>query len=184
MRFMATLSSCRARALRLYAQWHPWRPSISSRQHIISRLLPGTCVSCAPPRTGWRPDISLSGSPCFLLRRHCQRRTYRHRPCLRLRAAEGDDAESAGPVRGKSQLELVIRRKQTQVEAQLTELGVEALEQRLQDSVQVPASPPYKLARLIANAAPQVLVCRHATPGPALLPWCSHKTPHSVDIST
>jgi hypothetical protein len=43
------------------------------------------------------------------------------------------------------------RRKQRQVEAQLKELGMEALDERLQSATQVPVNPPYRLARLISQ---------------------------------
>ena len=45
----------------------------------------------------------------------------------------------------------VSRRKQAQIEAQLKELGMEGLEERLQSATQSPAQPPYKLARLISE---------------------------------
>ena len=48
------------------------------------------------------------------------------------------------------------RRKSTQVEAQLKELGLESLEERMQSAVQVPLNPPYRLSRLIAETVPQV----------------------------
>lgn len=45
------------------------------------------------------------------------------------------------------------RRKQQQIENQLKELGMDSLQERLEDAAQTPAKPPYRLARLI-----QVLV--------------------------
>ena len=41
------------------------------------------------------------------------------------------------------------RRKQQQIENQLKELGMDSLQERLEDAAQTPAKPPYRLARLI-----------------------------------
>ena len=41
------------------------------------------------------------------------------------------------------------RRKQQQIENQLKELGMDALQERLEDAAETPAKPPYRLARLI-----------------------------------
>ena len=41
------------------------------------------------------------------------------------------------------------RRKQQQVENQLKELGMDSLQERLEDAAQTPANPPYRLATLI-----------------------------------
>jgi len=46
------------------------------------------------------------------------------------------------------------RRKQKQIEAMLAELGPETVEERLQSAVATPASPPYRLTRLIAELVP------------------------------
>jgi hypothetical protein len=45
----------------------------------------------------------------------------------------------------------VCRRKSKQVEAQLLELGMEALEERLSSATQNPASPAYRLSRMISE---------------------------------
>lgn len=42
--------------------------------------------------------------------------------------------------------------------ANAAEMGQEALEERLQGAVQVPAVPPYRLATLIAESVPRVRV--------------------------
>lgn len=44
---------------------------------------------------------------------------------------------------------LAIRRKRSQIQAQLDELGMETLQERLESAAQTPASPPYRLASLI-----------------------------------
>lgn len=44
---------------------------------------------------------------------------------------------------------MICRRKQKQVEAHLKELGMQALEERLQSAVSSPASPGYRLLQLI-----------------------------------
>lgn len=46
---------------------------------------------------------------------------------------------------------LTFRRKSRQVEAALEELGMEGLEERLSSATQNPASPAYKLSRLVAE---------------------------------
>ncbi|EFJ49598.1 hypothetical protein VOLCADRAFT_104174 [Volvox carteri f. nagariensis] len=66
-------------------------------------------------------------------------------------------------------LEATIRRKQRELEAAIRELGMEALDERLQSATQVPATPPYRLSRLIAEHVPQgraVLVFEVARPNP------------------
>jgi len=59
------------------------------------------------------------------------------------------------------------------VEAQLKELGLEGLEERLQSGVQVPANPPYRLSTLISECVPRgkcVLVFELVRPSPATTP--------------
>lgn len=43
----------------------------------------------------------------------------------------------------------MCRRKQQQVEQQIKELGMDSLQERLEDAAQTPAKPPYRLATLI-----------------------------------
>lgn len=63
------------------------------------------------------------------------------------------------------------RRKQQQVENQLKELGMDSLQERLEDAAQTPANPPYRLATLIqvmrailteGPSCPSVLPLKHA----------------------
>ncbi|GFH14820.1 IGPS domain-containing protein [Haematococcus lacustris] len=64
-------------------------------------------------------------------------------------------------------------RKQAQVESVLKELGMEALEERLQSAAALPARPAYRLTSLIAESAPRgkaVLVWEVVRPGPASSP--------------
>ena len=49
---------------------------------------------------------------------------------------------------------LTCRRKQQQIAARLNELGIEALEERLQSAAEAPLADPYKLSRLIAETIP------------------------------
>lgn len=70
----------------------------------------------------------------------------------RPQASQNDDEAPKLPA---NRLEATIRRKSTQVEAHLKELGLESLEDRMQSAVQVPAHPPYRLSTLIAETVPQ-----------------------------
>eukprot|EP00879_Flechtneria_rotunda_P029235 GHRR01031533.1.p1 GENE.GHRR01031533.1~~GHRR01031533.1.p1 ORF type:complete len:152 (-),score=34.88 GHRR01031533.1:413-868(-) len=55
---------------------------------------------------------------------------------------------------------LTYRRKSRQVEAQLKELGLEALEERLSSATQNPAQPSYRLSRMVTEVTQmQVWVC-------------------------
>ena len=49
-----------------------------------------------------------------------------------------------------------LRRKSQQIQAQLQELGEEALEERMQSGVAMLTNPPYRLSTLIAELSPQV----------------------------
>lgn len=49
---------------------------------------------------------------------------------------------------------LCRRRKQQQVQLQIDELGMEALQDRLQSAAETPANPPYRLATLIQVRLP------------------------------
>lgn len=53
------------------------------------------------------------------------------------------------------------RRKKAQVEAQINELGMETLQERLESAAQMPAQPPYRLSTLIQVSActPPVCAC-------------------------
>jgi indole-3-glycerol phosphate synthase len=67
-------------------------------------------------------------------------------------------------------LEATIKRKSVQVESTLKELGLEALEERLQSAVRMPAAPAHRVATLIADATTQgrcVLVFELVRPSPA-----------------
>ncbi|GIL51135.1 hypothetical protein Vafri_7208 [Volvox africanus] len=52
-------------------------------------------------------------------------------------------------------LEATIRRKQRELETTIRELGMEALDERLQSATQMPLNPPYRLSTLIAESVPQ-----------------------------
>ncbi len=56
------------------------------------------------------------------------------------------------------------RRKQQQVEADLKELGEEALEERMQSALQTPASPQYRLTRKIAELTERQVRWRQRAP--------------------
>ena len=55
----------------------------------------------------------------------------------------------------------MCRRKQQQVEQQIKELGMDSLQERLEDAAQTPAKPPYRLATLIQVS--QALHCIAST---------------------
>jgi hypothetical protein len=46
-------------------------------------------------------------------------------------------------------MSVLARRKKAQVEAQIDELGMDALQERLESAAQIPAQPPYQLSSLI-----------------------------------
>ena len=69
-----------------------------------------------------------------------------------------------------SLMPLMSRRKSTEIQNLLNELGTETLEERLQSSLQVPASPPYRLSSLIAERVEMgktVLVYELSKPTPS-----------------
>jgi hypothetical protein len=53
----------------------------------------------------------------------------------------------------------MCRRKQQQVEQQIMELGMDSLQERLEDAAQTPAKPPYRLATLIQVTQPLYCIC-------------------------
>lgn len=88
-----------------------------------------------------------------------------HAPCAGAQPNPKPDDEP--PKTPLNALEQTIRRKQKQLEASIRELGMEALDERLQSATQMPANPPYRLSTLIAEAVPQgraVLVFEVARP--------------------
>jgi hypothetical protein len=74
----------------------------------------------------------------------------------------------------QNSLEITIKRKSKQVEAALQELGMEGLEERLSSATQNPASPAYRLTRLIAETTQMqgraVIVVEVTRPTPATTP--------------
>eukprot|EP00798_Chlamydomonas_sp_ICE-L_P012667 gene12667-15899_t len=73
---------------------------------------------------------------------------------LRLAKCRSSDDDKP-QVPQQSALEKTIRRKQQEIEGVLTEMGMEAVDERLQNSVQSPAVPPYRLSQLIEQMAVQ-----------------------------
>ncbi|GLI62069.1 hypothetical protein VaNZ11_004496 [Volvox africanus] len=65
----------------------------------------------------------------------------------------GPDGEP--PKTPMNALEATIRRKQRELETTIRELGMEALDERLQSATQMPLNPPYRLSTLIAESVPQ-----------------------------
>ncbi|KAG2500630.1 hypothetical protein HYH03_001397 [Edaphochlamys debaryana] len=65
------------------------------------------------------------------------------------------DPDDQPPKTPMNALEATIRRKQRQLEATIKELGMEALDERLQSATSMPANPPYRLSTLIAENVPQ-----------------------------
>ncbi|CAL5220305.1 g2293 [Coccomyxa viridis] len=63
----------------------------------------------------------------------------------------GDEEKGAPLNPSGNQLSAIIRRKQQQIENQLKELGMDALQERLEDAAETPAKPPYRLARLVQD---------------------------------
>eukprot|EP00195_Chlamydomonas_chlamydogama_P012328 CAMPEP_0202904284 /NCGR_PEP_ID=MMETSP1392-20130828/28654_1 /ASSEMBLY_ACC=CAM_ASM_000868 /TAXON_ID=225041 /ORGANISM="Chlamydomonas chlamydogama, Strain SAG 11-48b" /LENGTH=159 /DNA_ID=CAMNT_0049591837 /DNA_START=129 /DNA_END=604 /DNA_ORIENTATION=- len=115
-----------------------------------------------------RHTVSRSGVVLPALWTHV-RKSAKQVACRAKRGGEpdGDDEAPATPI---NRLEATIRRKAAQVEAQITELGMEGLEERLKNSVAVPANPPYRLSTLLAEAVPQgrgVMVFEVARPTPS-----------------
>eukprot|EP00955_Chlamydomonas_euryale_P111760 366088-Chlamydomonas_euryale.AAC.6 len=67
----------------------------------------------------------------------------------------GSVGDDEAPATSQNALERTIKRKSEQVQSLLLEMGEEALEDRLQGSLQVPTNPPYRLATLIADSVTQ-----------------------------
>jgi hypothetical protein len=65
-----------------------------------------------------------------------------------------DADDDAPPATGGNQLANTIRRKQAQVQAQLQELGVDALDARLRLAAEAPPRAPLALTRLIVELSP------------------------------
>jgi indole-3-glycerol phosphate synthase len=88
--------------------------------------------------------------------------------------AKGSDDDDAPATSYQNSLETTIKRKSKQVEAALQELGMEALEERLSSATQNPASPAYKLSRLVAETTQMqgraVIVVEVTRPTPATTP--------------
>ncbi|MEW5300700.1 MAG: hypothetical protein WDW36_003611 [Sanguina aurantia] len=92
-------------------------------------------------------------------------------PHTRCRAT-GDNSDDSPP-KTVNYLEVIIKRKQKELEVVLTELGMESLEERLQSAVSSPARPPYKLSTLITESTPRghcVLVFELSRPSPTTTP--------------
>jgi hypothetical protein len=89
------------------------------------------------------------------------------------RAAGGDD-DDVPSTSYQNSLEITIKRKSKQVEAALQELGMEGLEERLSSATQNPASPAYRLSRLVAETTQMqgraVIVVEVTRPTPATTP--------------
>ncbi|KAF5840700.1 hypothetical protein DUNSADRAFT_15795 [Dunaliella salina] len=102
-------------------------------------------------------------STCMWLRHN-----FWMRPLVCKSREDDEPREEEGPKeRAFNRLSATIKRKQKELEAQLHEMGQEALEERLKSAVQVPAAPAYRLASLIAEAVPTgvaVLVLELARP--------------------
>ncbi|GLC35625.1 hypothetical protein PLESTB_000186800 [Pleodorina starrii] len=96
----------------------------------------------------------------------------RRRTCVPPRASGGQpnpQPDDEPPKTPTNALEATIRRKQRELETTIRELGMEALDERLQSATQMPANPPYRLSTLIAESVPQgraVLVFEVARPSP------------------
>lgn len=86
-------------------------------------------------------------------------------------AKQGGDQDDDAPPKIPNALGQTIMRKQAQLQAVYQELGMEAMEERLQTSMQVPANPSYRLTRLIAENSPQVRA------------WCSHGTMRCIALA-
>ncbi|KAF8072570.1 hypothetical protein HT031_000230 [Scenedesmus sp. PABB004] len=87
------------------------------------------------------------------------------------RAADDEDTPSTSY---QSSLEITIKRKSKQVEAALLELGMEGLEERLSSATANPASPAYRLSRMIAEVGQMqgraVIVVEVTRPSPSTTP--------------
>ncbi|CAL8470646.1 g10188 [Coccomyxa elongata] len=90
-------------------------------------------------------------------------------------ACSSDDADqSVSRSARDNQLSATIRRKKAQVEAQIDELGMDALQERLESAAQLPAQPSYRLSTLIQDirlqAGRPVLIIEIAKPTPSSAP--------------
>lgn len=63
-------------------------------------------------------------------------------------------AEQDGPP--KTQLEILVRRKQSALAAELDALGMEGLSEKLSDAMANPAQNKYRLGQVLSNFMPQV----------------------------
>ncbi|KAI8464154.1 MAG: hypothetical protein J3K34DRAFT_441386 [Monoraphidium minutum] len=91
----------------------------------------------------------------------------------RAAASPRDQDDDAAPSTSYNSLAVTIKRKQRQLEAQLTELGMEALDERLQSATQVPVNPPYRLSRLISQVTSEgraAIIVEIARPSPSATP--------------
>ncbi|GBF99220.1 indole-3-glycerol-phosphate synthase [Raphidocelis subcapitata] len=134
------------------------RASVSSRPQLSAwtgapSLVPRACTA----RCG-----TLGGAAAVARGQRC-----------RTAAAGGGGADDA-PSTSYNHLSATIKRKQRQVESQLTELGMEALDERLQSATQAPVNPPYRLSRLISQITSTegraALVVEIARPSPSATP--------------
>lgn len=86
----------------------------------------------------------------------------------------GGDDDEAPSTSYQNSLELTIKRKSKQVEAKLLELGMEGLEERLSSATQNPASPAYRLSRMVSEVTQMqgraVIVVEVTRPSPATTP--------------
>eukprot|EP00775_Hariotina_reticulata_P009698 gene9698-9857_t len=89
-----------------------------------------------------------------------------HQTFTEVNEQKGENRDDDQPVPSQhNQLEATIKRKSRQVEAALAELGIEGLEERLSSATQNPASPAYKLSRLVAEGRAVIVVeVTRATP--------------------
>jgi hypothetical protein len=88
--------------------------------------------------------------------------------------AKGSDDDDVPTSSYQNSLETTIKRKSKQVEAALQELGMEGLEERLSSATQNPASPAYRLSRLVSETTQMqgraVIVVEVTRPTPATTP--------------
>lgn len=76
-------------------------------------------------------------------------------------------AEQDGPP--KTQLEILVRRKQSALAAELDALGMEGLSEKLSDAMANPAQNKYRLGQVLSTCMPQVRFSHQQT---------SHNTSH------
>jgi hypothetical protein len=119
---------------------------VSVAMVVLALQRPSRAVHARRPaekRTGGKlPSISpLTRSPSMLCRKCCCK---------------------AEEERIQTELERIIRRKSTEIQSQIDELGLEWLEEKLQDSVaqqaQLPEDRQFHFGRMLTAALPQVCV--------------------------